>query len=147
MARVGWTDASVRALKCASSNREEHFDSNPELPGFACRVTRDGILSFGIYYRIAGSKRLRRMGLVRYPHVSLAETRNAAREALRMAARGEDPAVHREKRQANTIEATVEEFCTEYLEHGGRREHAASYIRSTRRIFTACDSALARPSD
>jgi hypothetical protein len=135
MARVGWTDASVRALKCTLNNRQERFDSNPELPGFACRVTSDGIRSFGLYYRIAGSMRLRRIGLGRYPHVSLADAREAARDALRMAAHGVDPAVHREKRQANTFEAIVKEFCTEYLEHGGRREHAASYIRSTKRMF------------
>lgn len=91
--------------------------------------------SFGIYYRVNGLKTLRRTNLGRYPQISLKDAHQRADLVLETAAHGKDPAAEKKQQRANTIEAVICTFCDVYLEHGGKRPHAPSYIKATRRLF------------
>ncbi len=68
-------------------------------------------------YRHAG--RLRRLTIGRYPTLSLADARNEAREALRQAALGNDPAsLKQQERQAGTFG----ELAGEYIERWAKKK-------------------------
>ena len=75
------------------------------------RVTPDRRKTFSIQYRCWGQ--WRRMTIGTYPTMSLADGPDQAREALRKAANGEDPAA--EKRQKRLAE-TFKELATAYIE-------------------------------
>jgi len=71
-----------------ASGRVEYWDSNA--PGFGLRVSERGRMTWFAMYRHEG--RLRRLTLGTYPTLPLADARDLAREALRRAAKGGDPA-------------------------------------------------------
>src|SRR5439155_8941838 len=94
-----------------SNKRVNYFDK--DLPGFHVRVTPNGVKTFSVMYRHGG--RLRRMTIGTYPPLTLADARDAAREALRKAAKGEDPAAEKKrKREAETFSELVDEFIERY---------------------------------
>lgn len=106
MARLNFTAKSLAALK-PSDERRDYFDEN--LPGFCLRITPSGIKTFSVMYRHAG--RLRRYTLGTFPRLKLASARTDAKEALRLADRGEDPAaIKRAERQAGTFDELAEAF-------------------------------------
>ncbi len=101
---------AVEGLK-PSSKRVDYFDK--DLPGFHVRVTPSGVKTFSVMYRHGG--RLRRMTIGTYPPLTLADARDAAREALRKAAKGEDPAAEKKrKREAETFSELADEFIERY---------------------------------
>jgi len=85
---VKLTARTVEAARAPASGRLELFDE--DLPGFCIRVTPNGRRSACVFYRVA--PRLRRATLGRLPPLTLADARQLAREALRDAALGHDPA-------------------------------------------------------
>ena len=87
MTRRALTAATVERLKPPAKGQIEHFDKG--FPGLALRVSYGGGKSFVYFYRIGG--RLRRMTLGTYPALSLAEAREAWRDARQEAQRGRDP--------------------------------------------------------
>lgn len=83
--------------------------------GLECVVSAKGTKSWRLYYRIAGdpSQRRRALGLGRYPTVSLAEARERANAALKLASEGRDPRHARSERvEANDrmVDAAVERY-------------------------------------
>ena len=95
------TAAAVEKFKPADKGRIEYFDAL--LPGFCLRVTDKGAKSFCAFYRVKGAGGVseegrelvgpqRRITLGQYPLMGLGEARDAAKEAFKLAANGQDPA-------------------------------------------------------
>ena len=85
--RRSLTAAAVQRIKPPAKGQTEHYDLG--FPGLALRVSYGGAKSWSYFFRLGG--RLRRMTLGTYPALSLAEARDAWREARRSVARGIDP--------------------------------------------------------
>jgi integrase len=116
----------------ALSPRAKRYDLyDNELPGFALRVTPDGVKSFSVLYR-AGSGRSapkRRITLGRFGPLTVENARVLARKALAEVAGGADPASERNARQSAPSVAYVG---VEYLADVKARRKtttAAEYVR------------------
>jgi integrase len=83
----------VNRIKPPAKGQVDHFDKG--FPGLALRVSYAGGRSWSLHYRIAG--RLHRMSLGTYPALSLADDREAWREARKEVAQGRDPATVRKR--------------------------------------------------
>jgi integrase len=128
--RIKLTDAAVSRIKPPPSGRDEYSDS--VLPGFRLRVTETGIKSFSLVTRYGDNQV--RVNCGRFPVVSLAEARQAARDALAAIAQGEDPREVRRQRMARTgnlVEDVVADFMTRHVDRNTRPNSAAD----TRRKF------------
>ncbi|MGD0531476.1 MAG: integrase arm-type DNA-binding domain-containing protein [Methyloceanibacter sp.] len=108
MPRRALTAVTVERLKPPAKGQIEHFDKG--FPGLALRVSYGGGKSWIFFYRIGG--RLRRMTLGTYPALSLAEAREAWRDARQEAQRGRDPAIMARKmeRGATDFQNVFEEW-------------------------------------
>lgn len=95
----------MERLKAPAKGQLEHFDKG--FPGLALRLSYGGGKSFVFFYRIGG--RLRRMTLGTYPALSLAEAREAWREARQAVQLGRDPAIARKRAKPATAFAAVAE--------------------------------------
>ncbi|MDP6621976.1 MAG: integrase arm-type DNA-binding domain-containing protein [Alphaproteobacteria bacterium] len=111
------TAASVERISPPKAARAEHFDAI--VPGLALRVTERGSKSWSVLYRLDG--RLRRLTIGSYPRIDLTKARKAAREALELVDRGDDPKLARDQtreeaaeRRANTVGALADEFVERY---------------------------------
>ena len=98
MTRKALTSASVEKIKPPTKGQVDLFDKG--YPGLALSVSYGGGKSFVFFYRIAG--KLRRMTLGTYPAISLAEAREAWREARLDVAAGRDPAQLRKREKPAT---------------------------------------------
>jgi integrase len=152
MPKLKLTDAAVARIKAIPGRRMEYFDTAE--PGFGLRVSgtpEKAIKTWIFLSRVKGElpspggKRppLRRLTIGPYPAYGLAEARDKAREARKLADRGIDPATQRKAeaeaaqhraREVRTIALAVDEFMRRYMEHGKRR-HSPRYIEETRRNF------------
>src|SRR5690606_38207592 len=99
----------------------DYFDSL--LPAFGVRVSYGGSKTWFVTTRIAGRNKLVRLKIGRYPAMSLADARDAARTTLEMAAKGIDPRQVREaevaenlRKSAHTFEAVTDDFIAKYAE-------------------------------
>ena len=115
MASTKLTDRAINALKPASPEQRQYEVWDRVLPGFGVRVSLSGSRSFVVLTRIDGKSR--RFTLGRYPQMTLAEAREAARGVLEDAARGIDPKERqraekreRERERRNTFRAVAAEF-------------------------------------
>jgi integrase len=81
------TEAAVQRLKPPASGQVDIFDQG--FPGLALRISYGGRKSWVFFFRIGG--RLRRMTLGTYPALTLAEARQAWRQARTEAQSGRDP--------------------------------------------------------
>lgn len=107
MPSVKLTARTVEAARPPASGRLELFDK--DLPGFCIRVTPNGRRTACAFYRVG--PRLRRATLGTLPPLTLADARQLARETLRDAALGHDPAsAKREGREALTVTALVKDY-------------------------------------
>src|SRR5712671_6248746 len=87
--RMHFSDRSLKALKVPPRPRQvDYFDQS--LPGFGLRVSYNGRKSWVVLYRCNGVKG--RLTLGRFDVVPLVDAREQARDALKAAARGDDPA-------------------------------------------------------
>jgi integrase len=152
MPNLRLTDAAVSRIKAVPGKRTEHFDAAE--PGFALRVSgtpEKPVKSWIFLYRVKGELPLKpggrpplhRFTIGPYPAYGLAEAREKAREARKLADRGIDPATERQAeavaaqrrvREVCTLAAVVDEFMRRYMEHG-KRPHSPRYIAETRRNF------------
>ena len=89
MPKLKLTDRNIKSIPAPGSGQVDVYDL--VLPAFGVRVSTAGSRSFFIMTRAAGSPRLRRMTLGRYPVIGLAQARQAAREVIERASTGEDP--------------------------------------------------------
>ena len=127
MPRCKLTDRVVQALKPPAEGQRDYFDEG--LAGFGVRVSVGGKKSFILMYRVG--RRLRRFTLGRYPHLSLADARDKAREALQKVARGGDPMVEKiEDRQAETFKELAEEYLSK---HASKKRSGSEDERILRR--------------
>jgi len=101
----------IAGLEVPQKGRQEYFDKST--PGFGLRVTSGGHRSWICLYRHKGEKR--RFTIGPYPQLGLADARERAREVLRRAAKGEDPAADKKReRKAETIRELAERYLEEY---------------------------------
>lgn len=115
------------------------------MPGLELRITQHGSKTWTVTYRVAGAGergqrgKLRRLTLGTYPHVDLKTAREKAGEAIKVADRGEDPAVLKtaaiETRQTRTFEVVFERFIELHVKQNtkeGRfaRDRAAAIARA-----------------
>jgi integrase len=110
--RIHFTDRSLRALKAPPPPKQvDYFDES--LPGFGLRVSYNGRKSWTVLYRCNGVKG--RLTLGRYDLVPLAEARDLAREALKAAAQGNDPAIKKGRdKEAPTFKQIADRYIEEY---------------------------------
>lgn len=87
MPKRALTEAAVQRLKPPTKGQIDIFDSG--FPGLALRISYGGRRSWVFFYRFGG--KLRRMTLGTYPALTLAEARQAWRDARTEAQRGGDP--------------------------------------------------------
>lgn len=111
---VNLTARFVEALKADKARQIDFRDEG--LPGFGLRVSPGGRKTWVAVYR--HNNRLRRMTLGVFPHVSLAEARDKAKDALHDAGNGGDPATTKtEERRAETFADLAREYIERHAKH------------------------------
>jgi integrase len=111
MPTIRFTARTLEALKPTPNTQVDYFDAS--LPGYHIRISPGGRKTFGIMYRHAG--RVRRMTFGTLPPLLLADARERAKEELRKAAKGEDPATQKaEDRKSDTFEALAADYLERY---------------------------------
>jgi integrase len=103
-----FTDAAVKRLKPPKTGQVDIFDKG--YPGLALRLSYGGNRSWVYFYRISG--RLRRMTLGTYPGLSLADAREAWRNARNDAQSGREPT---RPRDPTDIDSTFERALENWL--------------------------------
>lgn len=120
MARIRFTERTLRALKRPASGRLEFFDATT--PGFGLRVSASGGRRWFVMFRIDGRLERLTIGPAGDSGLPLADARQRAKDALTAAAKGKNLAA--EKRVGRKVE-TFEELAVRYIE-----EHAKPRKRS-----------------
>jgi integrase len=116
------TAAAVERLKAPKSGQVEYFDQG--YPGLSLRISYGGRKAWSMHYRVHG--KLRRISLGTFPAVSLAEAREAWREARKDIARGIDPATVPRSAPPTTAFAAVAE---EWLQRDQAQNKSANTVR------------------
>ncbi len=98
----------------AVETRTELWDES--LPGFGVRVSPQGDKTFFVMFRVNGQRR--RLTLGKYPVITIADARRAARKALGQVAAGHDPAGERPQPPAKAY--LVGQLIEDYLERYAR---------------------------
>jgi len=109
MPTIPFTVRKLEALKPTQNAQVDYFDAS--LPGFYLRISPGGRKTFGVMYRHAG--RVRRMTFGTFPPLLLANAREKAKEELRKAAKGEDPAA---QKAIDRSSETFQDLAADYLE-------------------------------
>jgi integrase len=117
----GFAFKGRRLPKPPPTGQVDHWDK--ALPSFGMRVSSGGARTWVVMYRYNGIKR--RMKLGRYPLKSLADARDEAREALRKAEKGLDPAAERKMLTARA--ETVQELADLYIEQYAKKRKRSWY--------------------
>lgn len=128
MPTIRFEPRTAGGLKPNPTARVEYFDA--DLPGLALRVTPTGVKTWTVLYRHRG--RLRRYTLGPLKAIGLAEARERAREAIRDASKGGDPAT---TKQAQRKAETIADLAREYIDRYAKR-HKRSW-REDDRILRA----------
>src|SRR5258708_2587561 len=110
--RIKFTDRSLKAIKPPPRPKQlDYFDDI--LPGFGLRVSYKGRKSWIVLYRCKSVKG--RLTLGRFDILPLADAREQAREALKAAATGNDPAMRKHRdREAPTFKQLTDRYIEEY---------------------------------
>ena len=120
-ARKKLTEAAVARIKPPATGRMQIPDGH--LSGLWLRITDRDVRSWSVLYRVNGGP-VRRLTLGKWPAVGVADARELAREALRMAAKGQDPAaVKRAERDepSDRFDLVAAEFVTRHCKIYQRR--------------------------
>lgn len=114
MTKIRLTDIAVQKLRPPTKGRSEIQDEI--MPKLFLRITPNGHKSWAVAYRYNGKQK--RLTLGEYPAVSILDARQAARDAMQLVAKGEDPHyLKKEKIEAQkiyTFAAVVEEYFERY---------------------------------
>jgi hypothetical protein len=97
------TARSVKSAKAINGRRTDVFDA--VVAGLALRVSPSGSKSWAVLYRSRG--RLRRLTIGDAKKIDLADAREEAREAIRAAAKGGDPATEKKRAGAARKRSTT----------------------------------------
>ncbi len=92
---LSFTAARIKALPAPDKGRVYHYDH--KTPGLCVCVTQAGSKTFYFYRKVDGQPVRERLG--KFPALSVDAARNAASDKSGQAARGENPATSRQKRQ------------------------------------------------
>ena len=123
------TDAAVSRLKSPATGQIDYWDALT--PGFGVRISRGGTRTWLVQARVLknGAWKQTRITLGHYPAMTLAEAREAARDALKEAQAGKDPRgrakqdrASLEKASRDTWAALAEIFLSKYPKSEGLRE-------------------------
>jgi integrase len=106
LAKRALTAASVERIKPPAKGQQDIFDRG--YPGLALRVSYGGSKAFVFLYRTGG--RLRRMTLGTYPAITLADARDAWREARKDVQAGRDPAKGKDGAGTTDFKGVFEEW-------------------------------------
>ena len=127
-------DRLIRSLSRPHDRPQEIWDQL--LPGFGCRVSEQGTVSFFVMRRPSGQKNLVRLTLGRYPVLGLSDAREAARATLLTLQGGVDPRVRKAEaaraeaaRQASTFAAVAETFIARHVATKRTASNIVSIIR------------------
>src|SRR5215470_10789600 len=115
MPQVKFTSRGISALPAPASGRVEYFDIG--LPGFGLRVSAEGRRTWLVRYRVKGrsGKGSMTLGTFDAERFGLAEARDKAKDALRAAEKGIDPAEPiRKARRADSVKELAERFLEDY---------------------------------
>jgi integrase len=119
--RVNLTAKGIPGLPAPEAGRVDYFDTG--LPGFGLRISAPssrfpkGHRTWFVFYRFGGEQKRLKLGLWKPDRTGtdLADARAAAKDALRSASKGRDPAQERdERRRADTVRALSERYIKEY---------------------------------
>jgi integrase len=123
------TARSVESAKALNGQRTDLFDTT--VPGLALRVSPSGSKSWAVLYRSRG--RLRRLTIGEAKTIGLADAREEAREAIRAAAKGGDPATEKKRRRgAQTIDDLIPDFIERYAKKRNRSWKHTEWLLRTR---------------
>jgi integrase len=120
-------EATIRALKPPA--QDSLIVRDLEIPGFGCRVTANGVVSFLLEYSFDG--RQRRYTFARWPDLSATAARERVRKLRGEIAHGIDPAAEREERRTAP---TVAELADRYLEDARAHKRTKSIYDDERRL-------------
>jgi integrase len=109
------TARNISTLPKPDEGQVDYFDE--DLPGFGLRVSYGGKRTWIVMYRYNGVKR--RMKLGNPDSLGLADAREEAREALRKAEKGIDPAA--ERKAARQKKETVMDLAADYLDEYAKK--------------------------
>ncbi len=121
MPKINFTVKKLDSLK-PDAERVDYWDDS--FPGLVLRVSPNGEKTFSFLYRIAG--RRRRYTLGRYPFLSLADARDRADAALKLAKKNIDPILeHKRQGEAEAAQLidgfTFESLAGRFLEEHSRK--------------------------
>ena len=104
----------LEKLKNPESGRIEYSDTFQS--GLGLRAGKSK-MSWFVHYRVAGSRKLKRLTLGKYPSMKLADARDKAKNAIHKADNGIDPGVEKQmKREAPTFGELAEEYLKKHAE-------------------------------
>jgi integrase len=112
---IKFSEAGIGRLKAPSQGRADYWDE--ATPGFGLRVSSSGQRTWQIMYRLSGKRK--RLALGNWPALSLKLARDAAGQAIKQVADGDDPS--RQRMAVTGGPVTVEHLATSYLERHARR--------------------------
>ena len=121
------TDLAIKAIKAPASGRVQIPDS--VVGGLWLRISDTNARSWSVVYRLPGDQRIKRYTLGKWPGITCAAARAAAKTVLAAVAAGRDPAAEKaEKRHQNgdLVEQVAAEFIT--------RKYRARGLKSTPEI-------------
>ncbi|ANK79995.1 MAG: hypothetical protein TEF_03720 [Rhizobiales bacterium NRL2] len=122
--------AVVKRLKPPASGQEDNFDKG--YPGLALRISYGGRKTWVFFYRLHDKQR--RMKLGSWPAMSVAEARQAWRDARNEVEVGKDPAAEKleaRRREPDTVERVGEQFIEKW--HRPRNRTADEVARMLER--------------
>ena len=132
MPKLRLTTPAVERLRPPPTGQVEYYDT--ALPAFGLRISYFGSRAWFVMGRVDG--KLTRFTLGRYPDLSLADARAAARVTLQHARAGRDPRLiqaeerrQRERERRATFEATTTLFLKRYVAPRLRPNTAREYRR------------------
>jgi integrase len=131
--RIKFTDRGLKAIKPPAKPLQiDYFDES--LPGFGMRIGYQGRRSWIVLYRVNGKKG--RVTIGRADVLPLADARDKARETLKMAAKGDDPArAKQEAREAPTFAEAVTRYVNEYAKPAPGRAGKVTWRKDERLLL------------
>ena len=129
------TVAAVERIKPPSGGQADYFDKG--FPGLALRVSYGGAKAWVYFYRLHG--KLHRLTLGRSPAMSLAEARDAWRDARKTVGKGESPA-RRKPTAADSFVSVAEEWLKRDQAHNRSAAEVKRVIQ--RNVMSAWDGRL-----